>query len=123
MGSKLQLASRTTTTRYEEDGDFMVCRSELTRGEMSKLMRLFPQERADGTRDMEQAAAFMEEFFVLVTLDWSLEDEDGSKIPVSVEAYRNLTIGAGMWVDGNLNKHMPVIMGTTEGDEVGESTS
>lgn len=121
MGSKLKRVNREDTSRYEEDGDYVVFRKELTRGEMGRLMRLFPQQREDGTRDLEQASAFMEEFFDLVKVTWSLEDENGTPIPISVQAYRDLEASSGFWIDAQLNTHMPIVM--NQKDAEGESTS
>ena len=125
MGSKLQRVNREATETYEEDGDFVVFRKELTRGEMGRLMRLFPQQREDGTRDLEQASAFMEEFFDLVKVKWSLADvdEEGNEtpVPISVQAYRDLEASSGFWVDAQLNAHMPIVMNAKEAE--GESIS
>lgn len=125
MGSKLQRVNREATERYEEDDDFVVFRKELTRGEMGRLMRLFPQQREDGTRDLEQASAFMEEFFDLVKVKWSLTDvdEEGNEVPVpiSVQAYRDLEASSGFWVDAQLNTHMPIVMNSKDAE--GESSS
>lgn len=120
--SRLKRANREAVSRYEEDGDFLVCRKELTRGEMMKLFRVFPQQSEESKPDLEAIATFMEEFFDIVVRDWSLEDEEGNKILPTVEAYRDLEAAGGIWVDQQLQKHIKEVMGTKDQDIEGEVT-
>ena len=131
MGSKLRRADRIATKRYEEDDDFVVCRTELTRGEMNELFRYFPtnietRDSADGKAprvDREAAAqgiVFMEHFFELVVKQWSLEDLDGTAMAVTVENYRELTFEGAKFVDDILNKHLQEMMNqnNAEGESI-----
>ena len=121
---RLKRANREAKVRYEEDGDYLVCRKELTRGEMTRLFRLLPQNisNEEGTTpDIGAVSDFMEEFFIIAVRDWSMVDEDDNKILPTIEAYRELEAQGGLWVDQKLQAHLPVVMGTNT-DIEGEVT-
>ena len=126
---RLKRANREINERYEEDGDFLVCRKELTRGEMMRLFRLLPQNQQVQSNegepklpDLEAMNAFMEEFFDTVVRDWSMEDEEGNKVLPTKEAYRDLEASGGLWVDQQLQKHLNLVMGSKNQDIEGEVT-
>jgi hypothetical protein len=121
---RLKRANREAVERYEEDGDFLVCRKELTRGEMTKLFRLLPQNASTegAAPDLEAVSNFMEEFFDIVVRDWSMEDDEGNKILPTREAYIDLEASGGLWVDNKLQGHLSLVMGNKSSDIEGEVT-
>lgn len=121
---RLKRANREAYERYEEDGDFVVLRKELTRGEMTRLFRLLPQNVSEegAPTDIGAVSRFMEELFEVCIRDWSMEDDDGNKVLPTLEAYRELEASGGLWVDQKLQEHLPVVMGTKTDDIEGEVT-
>lgn len=119
----LKRANRTATTRYDnEEGDYIVVRAEITKKEHQDLTRNMSPQVAE-QRNISELYQFMDKFFDLVVLEWSLVDEDDKAVPVSLQAYYDLDTESATVIDTWLQEHMRVKFGKEVDELEGEATS
>ena len=122
MGSFFRRANREDVKRYTTDDgqDYIEFRAELTKGEVNTILQYVPS----GERDLAGGLAFLEAFFELAVVRWSMVDpETGEPVPPSVEEYRNLEATGARWIDEQISTHMGHIMGTTVDEAEGKPSN
>jgi len=122
MGSSFfRRAKLHETVRYEtpDGGDWVELRAELSKGEMNKIALSAPRN----TEDMERNLAFVERIAELLIVDWSMTDEDGNKIPFSLEEYRALAPEPSQWLDSTLSQHFVAMTGKVVEELEGKPSS
>jgi hypothetical protein len=97
------------TIRFETPGgeDYVELRAELSKGEINRLFAAAPRNQDD----MDAAISFAERFAELAVVDWSMTDENGNKVPFSLEEYHKLAPEPAQWLDKILVEHLQRIVG------------
>ena len=119
--SLFRFANAEEVTRYTtEDGqDWIEFRSELRKDEVNKLLGRAPT----GDRDIEGGLEFLEHFFRIATVRWSMVDDGGNAVAPTVEVYRALEARGARQIDEWIGQHMRKTVGTEVEEMEGESLS
>lgn len=91
----------------EDEATFITLKAEFSKGDANSLVLSSPKD----VEDRAGALSFVESLFALAVIDWSMEDEEGVRVKPTVEAYRELTVEAGSWVDEVLGEHISRTLG------------
>lgn len=116
MSKLLRRASQTDVRRVEHSDDpetWITFRAEFSKGDMNQLALVAPSNQEDRQGQLN----FLEGWFKLAVMDWSLEDDDGNRLKPSVTEYRELSLEAGKWVDEELGKHIETLVGKEQAEE------
>ncbi len=117
--SLFKRASRDEIVRYplDETGeDYIEFRTSLSKKEVNSVIKYAPTEN----RDVEGGVAFLEHWFNLVKHDWSWVDEDGNKVPMTLEAYREMDMTVARVIDEKLQELFSTVFGKTTEDLEGK---
>ena len=120
MGFKI--ANEKSTKRFEtEEGDYIVVRAEISKQEHINLTRGLTIN-ASGDRNIDEVLTMQDNLFQLLVLEWSVKDNEGNDVPVSVEAYHNLDLETSSVIDKWLQEHMAEKFGREVEELEGEAT-
>ena len=81
----------------------------------------FVGDAQDLTKKSDQLTFSTEKLFEMFVRGWSLVDESGNPVPVSVSIYNQLDLEQGRWVDERLQEHLQSLTGTQVREDEGKS--
>lgn len=111
----LKFASKGSKTLDLGEGDFLEVREGVSKKQFRSLLDKLPEEwDSDKGFTPGQADDFSTALFDMLVIDWSLVDEEGAKVPASVDNYVNLERGAAATVDVKLVEHFNELTPSTE---------
>ena len=119
MGKFLQLISDPPKTKlmHENGEDFIEVLTSVKRREFYQ----FIGDAQDLQRKADQLTFTTEQLFILFVRGWSLTDEHGNPVPVSVDFYNQLSLEVGQWIDSKLQEHLQSIIGKQVKEDEGKS--
>lgn len=116
----LRQANRGETRRFDDDdGNWLVLRVELTKGERDRIRDLSVASRYEVQKDvavkdltpedievevLQRVGEANPAMFKMLCVEWSARDENDRAIPITEEAYRALDDDSGQWVDDCMAK-------------------
>ena len=103
--SILRKAATATKQIALDETDFIVVKTDITKGEFNALAGKMSQSGA--TMSMTEALEFQTYLFDSMVVGWSLEDEP------TIEAYQGLSAAAGNAVDEKLAAHFESLLPTS----------
>lgn len=92
----LRKVDRETTRRFEDDGDWIELRTQLSKGDADELIDIANSRRVSAEEGMEfvsRLAAGNRRLFEILIVDWSLDEKPTG------QAYAELDGESGAWVD------------------------
>lgn len=123
----LRLApKKTVRLDIGDDGDFIDVREDITRRAFNDLLSSIPRsaigEDSD-TIDFSVASGFSQGLFIAFVTDWSVQDENGDKVPCNVDNYNELARQSSQLIDTAVSDYFNSLTPDSQEQTKSEDTS
>jgi hypothetical protein len=101
-----------------EGDDWIELKADFSKADVNKMIVRAPKTGDD----IKSSLDFIDSFFEIAVVNWSLTDDAGNAVKPSLSVYKSLSNDAAKWVDEQLGEAISSLLGK-EAEEEGKQPS
>jgi hypothetical protein len=99
--------------------DWLEIKADFSKSDVNKLMLAAPRSG----EDLKVSLDFVDRFFEIAVMGWSMVDEKGEAVKPSLTVYKQLSNEPAKWIDEQLGKALDELLGREVEEEGKEPSS